>query len=216
MNPIRALIVDDHAIVAEGLERLLQLDGRVEVVGSVRSLHEARVLLARTAPDVVLLDLRLPDSQGVSTVSSVREACPSAKIVVLTGYDWTAEPEIRRLGVHAFLRKEAASDIIAQTVFDLFADDSHQDRPEQRLTSREAEVARLVSQGMTNPEIARTLYISLDTVKTHVAHIMRKLGMTRRIELSRWRQTTPTSAPLPAQGAPITREGDSGRNHPNG
>jgi DNA-binding NarL/FixJ family response regulator len=186
MKPIRALIVDDHALVAEGLERVLHLDGRVEVVGSARTLQEAKVLLLRVTPDVILLDLRLPDSQGAATIAAVKQCCPASKIVVLTGYDWADEDKAREMGVEAFLRKEMASKIIAQTVADLFPAEPAGDLSEQRLTARELEVARLVAEGMTNTEIGRALYISPETVKTHLAHIMHKLKLGGRVDIVRW------------------------------
>ncbi len=191
MKPIRALIVDDHALVAEGLERILQLDGRVVVVGSVRTLHEATVFLQRITPDVILLDLRLPDSQGVETVASIKPMCSTARIVVLTGYDWDNEPMVRQLGVEAILKKEMASDLIAQTICDLFRDGSADSRPKERLTPRELDVVQRVAEGMSNPQIARSLHVSLDTVKTHLSHIMQKLGFRRRVDLAMWWRQRP-------------------------
>lgn len=178
------MIVDDHEIVVDGLERVLDLDGRVEVVARADSLAAARALLKNTTPEVVLLDLRLPDSQDLNAIAAIRDACPEARIVVLTGYGSAAKQQSRKLGADAFLTKEVASDVIAQTVCDLFPERRDLSAPHEALSAREHEVARLVAEGLTNDEIAEALFISRNTVKTHLANVLQKLGLRDRVNLA--------------------------------
>jgi DNA-binding NarL/FixJ family response regulator len=114
----------------------------------------------------------------------MRQCCPSAQIVVLTAYEWGLEAEARALGVAAFLRKEVASDTVLHTIAGLFPS-TPADTPPPVLSQREAEVARLAAAGLSNPEISRALYISENTVKTHLAHILQKLQLGSRVDLAR-------------------------------
>ena len=186
MRPIRAVIVDDHPIVAEGLRRVFELAGGVKVVGYARSLAEAKIILREATPDVILSDLRLRDSQGGATIVAIKATCPESKLVVLTATGWGGEAEARRLGADAFLQKESASDVIAEIIHKLFPARARGSVSEPALTLREREVARLAAEGMTNPEIAKALYISQNTVKTHLVHIFEKLGLTNRVHLARY------------------------------
>lgn len=178
------MIIDDHAVVIEGIERILQVDGRAEVISRTKSLREAKIALGRLNPDVVLLDLRLPDSQGVATVAAVRACCPHSRLIVLTSSGRENEAEALKAGADAFLQKETASDAIIATIARFFPE-MESDRLRSPLTLREAEVARLAGEGMTNAEIGKSLYISEETVRTHMAHILNKLGMRRRADLIR-------------------------------
>lgn len=184
MKPIRVMIVDDHAVVIEGIERILKVDGRAEVICRAKSLREAKIALARLNPDVLLLDLRLPDSQGVATVAAISACCPRSRLIVLTSSGRETEAEARKAGADAFLQKETASDEIVATIARFFPE-IESNRPRSPLTPREADVARLAGEGMTNAEIAKSLYISEDTVHTHMAHILNKLGLRRRGDLIR-------------------------------
>ncbi len=194
MNLVRVVIVDDHPLVAEGLERILQAVGWIQVIGRATSLHEAQVLLQRQSPDAILLDLRLPDSEGLATIQAVQRCSPQARLVVLTAYDWGLEPKARRLGVDAFLHKEMASGVIIDTLAQLFPSRAAIS-PVSQLTSREMDVARLAAEGFSNRQIAETLFISGNTVKTHLARVLQKLGLRHRVELARrWNpHTLPTS-----------------------
>lgn len=194
MAKIRALIVDDHEIVIEGMARVLALDGRVEVLWRAGSLAEAEAMTKAIDPDVVLVDLRLPDSRGYSAVGVVKELYPDAKIVAITGYGKAASSEARRLGADAFLSKELASDVIAQTIVNLFPDMEGSAEISEGLSSRELEIAHLAAAGLTNPEIAKSLCISTNTVKTHLANAMRKLDVRNRLGLSLYfRKDEPSS-----------------------
>jgi DNA-binding NarL/FixJ family response regulator len=184
MQKIRTLIIDDHRIVIDGLSRVLELDGRVDVVATAASLAEAEVLSESAQPDVVLVDLRLPDSIGCSAVERAKTLFPDARIVVITGYGEKAKAEARKLGADAFVTKELASEEIAQTICDFFPSGVEGWPREDRLSSREADVARLVAEGLTNAEVARALCVSSNTVKTHLASVLRKTGVRDRVALA--------------------------------
>lgn len=196
MRRITALLVDDHEIVLEGIERILMLDGRVEVVGRARSLSEAQVFLEDIAPDVVVLDLRLPDIDGFGGITRVKTLCPRAKVVAMTGYGRTAKAGALRNGADAFLTKELASDSITQTIVELFPLIGGGKREDGKaLSQREIDVARLVAAGMSNNEVARALCVSKNTVKTHLANVLRKLKCRDRVSLALyWRQNRASEA----------------------
>lgn len=196
MRRITALLVDDHEIVLEGIERILTLDGRVEVVGRARSLSEAQVFLEDIAPDVVVLDLRLPDIDGFGGITRVKALCPMAKVVAMTGYGRTAKAGALKNGADAFLTKELASDSITQTIVELFPMTGGAKREDSKaLSQREIDVARLVAAGMSNNEVARALCVSKNTVKTHLANVLRKLKCRDRVSLALyWRQNRATEA----------------------
>ena len=185
MSNVRVLIVDDHAVVADGLERVLQTDPRIRILGSMRSMHDTLAFLRRTAPDVIVLDLRLPDSRDYSTISTVHTACPEAKIVVLTGVAGIDNAEARRVGASAVLDKHTSATTVLQTIRTLLPSGDEPTRDNSTLTVRERDVARLAADGMTNAEIAKALYVSENTIKTHIATILRKLHIRRRVDLSR-------------------------------
>src|SRR5688500_16752118 len=195
MRRITALLVDDHEIVLEGIERILTLDGRVEVVGRARSLSEAQVFLEDIAPDVVVLDLRLPDIDGFGGITRVKTLCPRAKVVAMTGYGRTAKAGALRNGADAFLTKELASDTIMQTIVELFPVVGGKKEESSALSQREIDVARLVAAGMSNNEVARALCVSKNTVKTHLANVLRKLKCRDRVSLALyWRQNRASEA----------------------
>lgn len=181
---ITALLVDDHEIVLEGIERVLTLDGRVNVIGRARSLSEASVFLEDLVPDVVVLDLRLPDGDGVTGIEKIRGLCPSTKIVAMTGYGKAAKAGALKNGAHAFLTKELASDIISDTICDLFPVHRKNNMSSEKLSARELDVARLVASGMSNSEVATALCVSKNTVKTHLGNVLRKLNLRDRVGLA--------------------------------
>ncbi len=195
--PIRTLIVDDHAIVIAGLQLVLRAEPRITVVGCAPTLAEALALTAHTHPDLVLLDLSLPDSRGPATVQAVRRACPAARIIVLSAMASGREAEVQQAGANALLDKTTASDRILDTIRALFPAEGAGAPAGEPLTSRERDVANLVAGGLTNAEIAATLHVSENTVKTHVAHVLDKLRLRNRTELAnywRTREAQPPSA----------------------
>lgn len=188
MMRLRAMIVDDHPVVADGLARVFELDGRIEVIGRAGTLAEAEVLLRRQTPDVVLLDMRLPDSANRDVIRVVRSATSTSRIVVFTAGNGTSVEEARRHGADALLNKHDASDKVVQTILTLCRLTQPAADRKDPLTARELDVARLAAEGLTRTEIAGRLFISQNTVKTHLAHVFRKLGFRNRVDLvRRWR-----------------------------
>ena len=193
------LLVDDHAVLAESLSVLLGTQADLDVVGTARTLAEAHRLVATSRPDVVLLDVALPDGDGIAEIPALLERHPGARIVVLTG---TTSDRVLVAAVEAgaagFLSKSGGVRRVVDTVRAAAADEAvlpeatlerlvplMQQRTEERqvrLTDREVEVLQLVAEGMTNAAIAERLVVSLHTVRNHVARISRKLGAHSKLE----------------------------------
>jgi DNA-binding NarL/FixJ family response regulator len=180
---ISVLLVDDHQIVINGLKSILQADGRFRVTGIAKTISEAMDYLRQEQPDLILLDLRLPDSQGPLEIPRIRAEASNAKIIILTGHGDKARDECLRLGANEFLTKELASEEILMTASRLFPRVKSKDSA-ARLSDRERQVARLVAEGRTNQEVADLLLISLNTVKTHLARAMSKLQVRDRVGLA--------------------------------
>jgi DNA-binding NarL/FixJ family response regulator len=143
----------------------------------------------------VVLDLRLPDIDGFGGITKVKSLCPNAKVVAMTGYGKTAKAGALRNGADAFLTKELASDTIMQTIVELFPIMGGKKEEAGALSQREIDVARLVASGMSNNEVARALCVSKNTVKTHLANVLRKLKCRDRVSLALyWRQNRASEA----------------------
>ncbi len=184
----RVIIVDDHEIVIRGLRRVIELDGRVAVVGSAGTVAEGQELCRYAMPEAIILDLRLPDSDETKIVSQFREICPESKIIVLTAYGNVAKDQAIHQGADAFLTKEMASEKIADVVCGLFSSKKSTSRRVEPLSPREQKVAHLVSMGMSNEEVGTALNISTNTVKTHFRRVLSKLGLRDRVQLAaEWR-----------------------------
>jgi two-component system, NarL family, response regulator LiaR len=198
---IRVLIVDDHAVVRQGLRTFLELQDGIEVVGEAADGREAVVLAESLAPDVVLMDLVMPGSGGVEAIRFVRERSPSTRVIVLTSFadDDRIFPAVRA-GAAAYLLKdvqplELAGAIrnvhagesllhpsVAARLMEEVATEGGRRRGVDTLTEREHEVLRLLARGRSNKVIALELQVSEKTVKTHVSNILGKLGVTDRTQ----------------------------------
>ena len=199
-EPIRVLIVDDHAVVREGLRAFLQTQEGIEVAGEAGDGREAVEASARLRPDVILMDLVMPELDGVAAMRVLRERVPDARVIVLTsfldddkllpairagaaGYLLkNAEPKELARAVRAAHAGEALLDpVVAARLVETLAADGGMD-PIDRLTPREREVLVLIGRGFPNKRIARELDVSEKTVKTHVGHVLAKLGVTDRTQ----------------------------------
>ncbi len=201
METIKILIVDDHTVVRDGLAVML---GRLEdfaVVGEAKNGLEAVEKAHELQPDVILMDLRMPELDGVEAMRRIRVEDPEVKFIVLTTFD-TDEYifDAIEAGAKGYLLKDASREDlfeavravhrgesliqpgVAARVLDRFAQLSHQAAAPDALSEREAGVLRLMAQGAANKEIAASLSISESTVKTHVANIFQKLEVTNRTE----------------------------------
>jgi two-component system NarL family response regulator len=206
-EPIRVLVVDDHALFRRGLEMVLAQESDIEVVGEAGDAVAAVDRAAELLPDVVLLDVRMPKGSGIEACVQIKGVAPSARIIMLTISDEEADLyEAIKAGATGYLLKEISIDEVASAVravhdgqslispamaskllteFALMAKRSN-DRTEQvptpRLTDRELEVLKLVARGLNNRDIARELYISENTVKNHIRNILEKLQLHSRME----------------------------------
>jgi DNA-binding NarL/FixJ family response regulator len=202
---IRVLLVDDQALVRAGFRMILSTQPDVEVVGEAADGNEAVRLAQRQHPDVVLMDIRMPglDGIGATRVLAGPDAPRPARVVILTTYDLDEYVfDALAAGASGFLLKDVRPEDLVQGVRLVAAGDAllapsvtrrliaelaHRPRVsdtrtvDDNLTRRELEVLRLVAEGQSNAEIAASLYLSENTVKTHVTHILDKLGLRDRV-----------------------------------
>ena len=211
-GPIRVLVADDQRVVREGLVMVLGLLDDVEVVGTASDGAEAIAMAADLRPDIVLMDLRMPRCDGVQATRSLREQHPDVKVVVLTTYaDDRSVIDALRAGARGYLTKDAGGDQIRQGLRQVFQDGAVIDPAVQRhlldaigsvppqaqatpapggrtgglpdgLTPREAEVLMLIAGGLSNAEIARQLVVTEGTVKSHINHLLAKIGARDRAQ----------------------------------
>jgi len=206
-EPIRVLIVDDHALIRRSLELALTAEPDIEGVGEANDGLEAVELASRLMPDVVLMDVRMPRQDGIEATRAIKEAGPSARIIMLTVSDEEEDLfEAIKAGATGYLLKDVQIDEVPDAVRGGYEGQSlinpamaaklisefqtlsrrEAERPPQvpapRLTEREMEVLRLVAKGMHNREIAKALFISENTVKNHVRNILDKLQLHSRME----------------------------------
>jgi two-component system response regulator NreC len=200
---IRVLIVDDHAVVRSGLRLLLDAQEDIETVGEAGDARTAIFEARAKKPDVVLMDVVLPDRSGLEVTPDVLKEAPDAKVLVLSMQD---DPryvkEAFSVGASGYVLKEAADSEVVAAVREVAggalyvhpalgarvaaADAAAAARAEEDpLSDREREVLRLLALGHTNQEIAQRLFISVRTAETHRAHIMQKLRLSTRAELVR-------------------------------
>jgi two-component system NarL family response regulator len=202
---IRVLIADDHELFRRGLERVFDTEPDLEVVGEAADGAEALERATTLEPDVVLMDVRMPELDGIEATQRIRDALDRVKVVMLTGSEDEEDLFAAvRAGANGYLLKDGAIDEIADAVravargqsviaptmaskllaeFSLLSrrvDDQNGGAP--RLTERELEVLRLVARGMSNKEIAADLVIAQNTVKNHVRNILEKLHLRTRTE----------------------------------
>jgi Response regulator containing a CheY-like receiver domain and an HTH DNA-binding domain len=193
-GPIRVLLVDDHPVVRMGLRGMLEHDPDIVIVGEAGSGDEAVVRARELEPDVILMDLRMPDGDGVTATRRILAERPAVKVIVLTTYE-TDQDIVRAVeaGATGYLLKDTArTDLVAavaaarrgETVLSPSVATRLVTRMRgpvtESLSRRETEVLALVAKGLTNAEIGRELFISETTVKTHLIRIFGKLGVSDR------------------------------------
>ncbi len=205
-EPIRVVVVDDHALFRRGLEMVLAQEEDIDVVGEAGDGAEAVELVRELTPDIVLMDVRMPRRGGIDACTSIKDVVPSAKIVMLTISDEEADLyEAIKAGASGYLLKEISIDEVAGAIRAVhggqslispsmaskllteFASmikrsDERQQVPAPRLTDRELQVLKLVAKGLNNRDIAKTLFISENTVKNHIRNILEKLQLHSRME----------------------------------
>jgi len=194
VTPIRLIIADDHPIVRTGLQGMLAGQPDLELVGEATTGVEAVALTEELGPDVVLMDLRMPEMDGVAAVAQIKVRHPETQILVLTTYDTDADilraveagatgyllKDVPREELYRAIRAAARGETVLSPTVATRLVGQMRSPAEESLTTREIEVLALVARGASNKEVARQLHISESTVKTHLIHIFGKLGVTDR------------------------------------
>jgi DNA-binding NarL/FixJ family response regulator len=190
---IRLMIVDDHPAFRMGLNSLVDSAPDMQVVAEAGDGLAAVDLYRREKPDIVLMDLRLPRMSGVESIIAIRKEFPGARVIVVTTYD--ADEDVFRAiqsGAKSYLLKDMSKEEIIGTIRAVHAGEERlpasvahrlaQRRQRQELTERETEVLQLLTKGRSNKEIASALFVSEDTVKSHLKTLFAKLGVQDRTE----------------------------------
>jgi NarL family two-component system response regulator LiaR len=212
---IRILIVDDHAVVRQGLKMFLALDDELEVIGEAANGEEAIRRARELAPDVVLMDLLMPQMDGIAATEVIRRELPDVEVIALTSVlEDRAVYGAVRAGAIGYLLKDTQADELCRAIRAAAAGqvqlspqaaqrlmrEVQVPQSPEKLTARETEVLRLLAQGMSNKEIGASLVIGIKTVKTHVSSILSKLGVPSR-----------TQAALYAMRIGLVSEGEVGQ-----
>ena len=203
---IQVIVADDQRVVRDGLTMLVGLIDDVEIVGTAADGSEAVQLARETKPDVVLMDLRMPELDGAEATRLIRSELPETQVLILTTYadDESLFPALQA-GARGYLTKDATAEEIEQAIRAVAAGRTHLDPAIQQrlvaavvesrpaapelpdeLTAREVEVLKLIAAGLSNTEIAAALVVSAATVKTHINHIFQKTGARDRAQAVRY------------------------------
>jgi DNA-binding NarL/FixJ family response regulator len=201
MKPIRILMVDDHAMVRQGLQLALQLQPDFEIIGEAENGLSAVALAQKLQPDIILLDLNMPDLTGIEVAQQVRSVSPTSRILILSGIQ--ADSRVLatvEAGVDGYIVKDATTAELAAAIRHVAAGEAYfhpsvtqalirYHRPSgipatasSILTARELAVLQSMATSATNRDIADQLYVSEETIRTHVKNILRKLGQTNRTQ----------------------------------
>lgn len=200
MHRIRLLIVDDHAVVRQGLQMIAQTEPAIQVVGEARGGKEAVHQAGQLEPDVILMDLVMPDGDGIEALARIKSTKPYIKIIVLTTYkeDYRIKAALAA-GADGYLLKDADGEVVLEAIkaayrgempFHPFitrqllgdvVEDVNPD-PVGRLTKRQREILQLVARGLSNKDVAQKLSLTEGTVKIHVSRILSKLNASSRTE----------------------------------
>jgi len=200
-GPIRVFVADDHAIVRKGIAAVLEIVSDIEVVGEAENGRDAVHRVEQLQPDVILMDLVMPEMDGIEAIRRIKDRQPEARILVLTTFAGEGKifPAVKAgaLGYHlkdshpgelvqairqVHRGESSLHPVIARKVLEELSRPSERPPTPDPLTPREVEVLRLVAQGLENPEIAEKLVITEATVRTHVSNIMSKLHVASRTQ----------------------------------
>jgi two-component system, NarL family, nitrate/nitrite response regulator NarL len=202
---IRILVADDHAIFRDGLRKLLEGADEIQIVGEASNGNECVKMLAKFKPDILLLDLRMPEKDGLGVLEEVNfDSLPTRVIVLTAAEDDRDVVRAMRLGARGVVLKQSASDLLVKSIRKVFdgeiwldnrmtaevidafkkSAEAGQRREKPLLSDREKEIVQLVAQGFRNREIGEKLFISEQTVKNHLHNIFDKLGVSDRLELA--------------------------------
>lgn len=203
MKPIKVAIVDDHALIREGIKKLLELEDGLEIVFLAGDGEEAISMLDKHMPDIILLDINMPNMNGIDTLRVLKEQFSEIKVIMLTIHeDAQYLIETINIGAEGYVLKDADVSSLVKAIYKVVQgelyihptlsgilvkeykkkDKSIDEMIGTNLTKREYEVIRLISQGFNNKEIATELFISEKTVKNHVSNIFKKIKVTDRTQ----------------------------------
>jgi len=202
---VTVLVVDDHEVVRRGIMTFLETEAGIEVLGEAENGREAVTLAKKLEPDVILMDLVMPEMDGIEAIRQIRSQQTKSQILVLTsfGSDDKIFPAIRA-GALGYLLKDTSPEELAEAIRQAaaghatlnptiasrllrqFSSDTEPTTPVEPLTKREIEVLQLIARGLTNVQIGGELFISEATVRTHVSHILGKLNLANRTQAALW------------------------------
>ena len=200
MIPINIIIVDDHSMIREGLKQLLELDGDIKVIGEAGDGIECLSLIEKVHPDVLLLDINMPNMNGLRVLEEIKRKKMNVRVLILTIHN-----EIEYLlkavdmGVNGYVLKDSNSSVLKEAITAVYNEKSYiqpsltpllkekiftteRNKKTANLTKRELQVIELLGEGLYNKEIAERLFISEKTVKNHVSSIFKKIGVTDRTQ----------------------------------
>jgi DNA-binding NarL/FixJ family response regulator len=205
-TPIRVLLVDDHAVVRMGLRAFFEMLDDIDVVGEASDGSEGVAMTRRLKPDVVLMDLLMPNMDGITAIGRIKAEMPETEIVTMTSF--IEEEKVTaalEAGASGYVLKDAEAEEVAKAIRAAYAGEVHLDPAVARLlaqrlrqkkspaeqlveplTDREREVLGLVAHGMSNKEIAAKLFIAERTARTYVSNILGKLGLASRTQAALW------------------------------
>ena len=206
MNKIRVLIVDDHSLVRQGISQILSLEPDLEVVGEAKDGEECLQKVKDLKPDVTLLDINMPNVNGIKALRKLKDMNQETKVIILTFHEEIEYLfETFNLGANGYIVKDADSDVLIHGIREVYngvsyvyptmaEGDANQlnmlrkgeinstGSPTVKLTKREYEILTLIADGMNNKDIANTLFISEKTVKNHVSNIFKKIKVNDRTQ----------------------------------
>lgn len=204
MNEIKVIIADDHAMVRQGLKTIIELEEDMTVIAQASNGQEAVTLARKYKPDIILMDINMPEVNGIQAIKQLKDEDKNFKIIVLTLHqDREYLFKTLQMGCEGYVLKDAESSVLIDAIrsvyknqtyiqpnmtnelikeFNRVTSTSHEKDASSNLTNREIEVLLLITDGMINKEIAKKLYISEKTVKNHISNIFKKLDVNDRTQ----------------------------------